>query len=84
MNLRGTIITDPHTGEYLISPSLFKSLATLGDGVITVQWYKKSGEPAHRHQLSYRSSNVGNKLWQELTENHRSHMNFTLEVRTCK
>lgn len=84
MNLRGTFLVEPHTGEYLISPLLFKKLATLDDGEVTVQWYKKSGEPAHRHQFSYRSSNVGNKLWQEITENNRNHMNFTLEVRTCK
>ena len=82
MNLRGTFLVDPHTGDYLISPLLFKKLATLGDGEATVQWYKKSGEPAHRHQFSYRSSNVGMKFWQELTENHCNHMNFTVEVNT--
>lgn len=81
-NFRGTLLVDPHTGDYLISPLLFKELATLGDGVITVQWYKKSGVPAHRHSFTYRKSNVGNKVWQEITENNRNHMNFILEVET--
>lgn len=80
MNLAGTFLVDPHTGDYLISPLLFKKLATLGDGVITVQWYKKSGEPAHRHSFTYRSSNVGMKAWQELIENHNNFMHFTMEV----
>ena len=80
MTLSGTFLVDPHTGEYLISPLLFKSLATLGDGVITIQWYKKDGVPAHRHQFSYRRDNVGMKVWQEITENNCNHMNFILEV----
>lgn len=85
MTLAGTFLVDPISKNYLISPSIFKSLATLNhDGVITVQWYKKSGEPAHRHSFTYRSSNVGNKVWQEITENHRNHMHYILEVRTCK
>ena len=82
MTLRGKFLGDPISKDYLIAPSLFKKLATLDDGVITVQWYKKSGEPAHRHSFTYRSSNVGNKFWQELTENHCNHMNFILEVET--
>ena len=82
MTLRGTFLVDPISKDYLISPSLFKKLATLDDGVITVQWYKKSGEPAHRHSFTYRSSNVGMKVWQEITENHCNFMNFTLEVET--
>ena len=82
MNLRGTFLVEPHTGEYLISPLLFKKLATLDDGEVTVQWYKKSGEPAHRHSFSYRRDNVGMKVWQEITENHFNHMHFRMEVKT--
>lgn len=84
-NFKGKFLIDPLTKDYLISPLLFKSLARLNhDGVITVQWYSRQGEPAHRHSFSYRTSNVGNKFWQELTENHSNFMNFTMDVRTCK
>ena len=79
-NFRGTFLVDPISKDYLISPSIFKKLATLDDGVITIQWYKKSGEPAHRHSFSYRRDNVGMKVWQEITENNSNHMHFTLEV----
>ena len=82
MTLRGKFLVDPHTGEYLISPSIFKNLANLDDGVITIQWYSRQGELGHRHSFTYRSSNVGNKVWQEITENHCNFMNFTLEVET--
>lgn len=82
-NFRGKFLIDPLTKDYLISPLLFKSLASLNhDGVITVQWFSREGVPAHRHSFSYRRSNVGNKLWQELTENHNQFMNFILEVET--
>ena len=81
-NFKGKFLIDPLTKDYLISPSLFKSLATLDDGEVTVQWYTKDGVPAHKHQFSYRRSNVGNKFWQELTENHNHFMNFTVEVNT--
>ena len=81
-NFRGKFLIDPLTKDYLISPSLFKSLATLGDGEATVQWFSKDGLPAHRHQFSYRRDNVGKKFWQELTENHCNFMNFTVEVST--
>ena len=82
-NFKGKLLIDPLTKDYLISPSLFKSLATLNhDGVINVQWYSRQGVPAHRHSFTYRRSNVGMKFWQELTENHCNHMNFTVEVNT--
>lgn len=80
MTLSGTFLVDPISKDYLISPSIFKKLATLDDGVITIQWYSRQGVPAHRHSFTYRSSNAGMKVWQEITENHRNHMHFTLEV----
>ena len=81
-NFKGKFLIDPLTKDYLISPSIFKSLATLGDGEVTVQWHTRQGQPAHRHSFTYRRSNAGNKFWQEITENHRNHMNFILEVET--
>ena len=81
MTLAGTFLVDPISKDYLISPSIFKELASLGDGKVIVQWYKKSGEPAHRHSFTYRRDNVGMKVWQEITENHFNHMNFTMEIK---
>lgn len=81
MNLSGTFLVDPLTKDYLISPSILKNLATLDDGVVSVQWYTKAGVPAHKHSFSYRRDNVGKKVWQELTNNHNNHMNFTMEVK---
>ena len=82
MTLSGIILIDPHTGDYLISPLLFKELASLSDdGVINVQWFSRQGEPAHRHSFTVRPDNAGKKVWQELTENHNNFMNFTLEVK---
>ena len=83
MTLSGTFLVDPISKDYLISPSIFKKLATLKhDGVITIQWFSRAGLAAHRHSFTVRPDNAGMKVWQEITENHFNHMNFTLEVKT--
>ena len=85
MNLRGTVLIDPHTHELLVSPSVVKLLASLShDGYISLQYFSRQGEPGHRHCFSVRPDNAVKKLMQEMTESHRNYMHFTMEVRTCK
>lgn len=83
MNLAGKILVDPHTHELLVSPSVVKLLASLShDGYISLQYFSRRGEPAHRHGFTVRPDNAVKKLMQELTESHNQFMNFTMEVKT--
>ena len=83
MNLAGIILVDPHTHELLVSPSVVKFLASLThDGHISIQYFSRRGEPAHRHGFTVRPDNAVKKLMQELTESHNQFMNFTMEVKT--
>ena len=83
MTLAGTVLIDPHTQELLVSPSVVKLLASLNhDGYISIQYFSRRGEPAHRHGFTVRPDNAVKKLMQELTQSHNQFMNFTMEVKT--